>query len=377
MTPGDNIAPVSSNNSLINGKMNYDCSKAPDHLTCTPNAGLSKFGPLTPGKRYLFRVVNTAAEALYKFSIDGHKMSVVENDFVPCEPYDVDVVTLDVGQRAHVIIEATRSPGDTFWMRGLIAPRCSLNDGVSPLALAAVYYDGADTTARPNSTSSVPQAALDRCANDPLDSTNPTYPLDVAAKASTLQELHIEFKQNQTHHNLFWVNDSPFRDNYNDPNLLRAVAGNLSFPTNQNVYNFGANETVRLVVYNHFPASHPMHLHGHNMYILTEGFGEYHDDALTAAQLRNPIRRDTQLLQAAADKNTPAYMVVQYDGGNPGVWPFHCHIAWHVSAGLYVNLVDSPGLIEGLRVPGAVRETCREWSEWTGENVPDQIDSGL
>ena len=49
----------------------------------------------------------------------------------------------------------------------------------------------------------------------------------------------------------------------------------------------------------------------------------------------NPQRRDVQLLQP------DGYLVVQYDGDNPGVWPFHCHIAWHVSQGLYVNLLVS------------------------------------
>jgi hypothetical protein len=34
-------------------------------------------------------------------------------------------------------------------------------------------------------------------------------------------------------------------------------------------------------------------------------------------------------------------MVFQIDADNPGMWPFHCHIAWHVSGGLYMNILVS------------------------------------
>ena len=49
----------------------------------------------------------------------------------------------------------------------------------------------------------------------------------------------------------------------------------------------------------------------------------------------NPQRRDVQLLKPLG------YIVLQIDAANPGVWPFHCHIAWHVSGGLYFNTMVS------------------------------------
>lgn len=67
------------------------------------------------------------------------------------------------------------------------------------------------------------------------------------------------------------------------------------------------------------------------MFVLDEGVGEW--DGSTIVNGANPQRRDVQLLQPRG------YMVVQIDADNPGVWPFHCHIAWHVSAGLYINLM--------------------------------------
>lgn len=68
------------------------------------------------------------------------------------------------------------------------------------------------------------------------------------------------------------------------------------------------------------------------MFVLSEGLGTW-DGSIAHAD--NTQRRDVQLLQPLG------YMVVQIDAANPGVWPFHCHIAWHVSGGLYVNILVS------------------------------------
>jgi hypothetical protein len=71
------------------------------------------------------------------------------------------------------------------------------------------------------------------------------------------------------------------------------------------------------------------------------------------------------------------YLIVQFDADNPGVWPFHCHIAWHVSAGLYVNVIERPDLIEGFNIHQSVQDRCVAWDAYSNSNVVDQIDSGL
>lgn len=90
-----------SNNVLINGKMNYPCANTT--FLCTPNAGISKFA-FKSGTKYLLRLINPSAEAIMKFTIDGHKLKVIANDFVAINPYETDVVTLGVGQRSDVIV---------------------------------------------------------------------------------------------------------------------------------------------------------------------------------------------------------------------------------------------------------------------------------
>ena len=74
------IAPSSQNN-LINGKGNYNCSLATDDTTCTENAGLAKF-EFTSGQTHRLRLINGGAEAIQRFSIDDHVMEVIAYDFV-------------------------------------------------------------------------------------------------------------------------------------------------------------------------------------------------------------------------------------------------------------------------------------------------------
>jgi FtsP/CotA-like multicopper oxidase with cupredoxin domain len=133
---------------------------------------------------------------------------------------------------------------------------------------------------------------------------------------------------------------------------------------------------VRLHVVNHgLAGAHPMHLHGHDFHVLAEGFGEW-DGVVTNPE--NTIRRDVQILQNAQDPNTPSYMVIQYNQDNPGVWPFHCHLAWHVSSGLFMSALERPEDIQAEVFDEDVFEGCEEWRAYTGAgNIPNQIDSGL
>ena len=159
------------------------------------------------------------------------------------------------------------------------------------------------------------------------------------------------------------------------PLLRLAHSGNLSYPNPEwQVYSFGNHSSVRLVVYNEIGISHPMHLHGHNFNVLAEGFGNW-SGVITHPQ--NTQRRDTQIVQAGSLTN-PAYIVLQYDTDNPGTWPFHCHIAWHVSGGLYINTIEQTTSLRKKKFPpdDVIKQTCKPWHAYSRHNVVDEIDSG-
>ena len=56
--------------------------------------------------------------------------------------------------------------------------------------------------------------------------------------------------------------------------------------------------------------------------------------------------------------------------------PF-CSIAWHVSGGLYVNILERPADVSKLTFPADSANTCKTWGAWTNTHVVDEIDSGL
>ena len=53
---------------------------------------------LEPDKTYLFRIINTAIQSTFRFSIDSHKMTVIAMDFTPIEPYETEMLNINIGE---------------------------------------------------------------------------------------------------------------------------------------------------------------------------------------------------------------------------------------------------------------------------------------
>jgi FtsP/CotA-like multicopper oxidase with cupredoxin domain len=76
-------------------------------------------------------------------------------------------------------------------------------------------------------------------------------------------------------------------------------------------------QRVLLKFVNETGMSHPMHLHGHSFQVIA-----INDDAFAGAV------RDTVLVPP----NTS--VTVAFDANNPGLWYLHCHVLWHLAAGM-------------------------------------------
>lgn len=86
-----------TDNTLINGRMPYNCSLARPGSHCAPHAPFSKFR-VQAGKTYKLRVINSGAGSLLGFSIDNHVLTIISNDFVDLEPYNTTMVLLGVSR---------------------------------------------------------------------------------------------------------------------------------------------------------------------------------------------------------------------------------------------------------------------------------------
>lgn len=265
------INPPEAANVLINGKANFNCSDSdtinyatsPVNATCIPDAGLAQFR-IQSGKRHLLRFINSGAEGVLFVSIDGHQMEVIAQDFVPLVPYNVSFLSLGVGQRADVVFTATGSPTDSVWLRVVSGPSgqirgvgiaatgtggCNVNDGNNNFTTAALYYENADTSVPPKTTSLLPiqptYIAPAACQNDPLNTTVPFYP--IAVKDADLNiDVVITGDYNATGEFVWYMNNVTYLGDFNDPILLEAKMGQTVYDKFRAVNDWSNATSVRI-----------------------------------------------------------------------------------------------------------------------------------
>jgi FtsP/CotA-like multicopper oxidase with cupredoxin domain len=78
-----------------------------------------------------------------------------------------------------------------------------------------------------------------------------------------------------------------------------------------------SGQRVALKFVNETPMSHPMHLHGHSFQVVA-----INDQRFSGAL------RDTVLVPGKTS------VTVEFDANNPGLWYVHCHVLWHLAAGM-------------------------------------------
>lgn len=94
-----------------------------------------------------------------------------------------------------------------------------------------------------------------------------------------------------------------------------------------NVVNVTAGSVVDIIINNHDDGEHPLHLHGHWFWVMARGeddAGDYTGQPLDLGKLA----RDTETIELNS------YIVLRFVVNNPGCWILHCHIDWHLAAGL-------------------------------------------
>lgn len=127
----ESSGPPTLDNGLINGTNVYD-------------DGGSRFEmDFVAGESYRIRLVNGAIDSMFKFMIDNHTMTVIAADLVPIVPYDTTVLSIGMGQRYDIVVNASESSGD-FWMRAIPQTSCSENDSADNIK-GIIRYDSSST----------------------------------------------------------------------------------------------------------------------------------------------------------------------------------------------------------------------------------------
>ncbi|KAK0667502.1 multicopper oxidase-domain-containing protein [Cercophora samala] len=369
--------PPALDTGLINGTNTWSCPTAPDSR-CV-DGGKKHELIFEEDTKYLIRLVNPAIDAVWDFSIDGHTLTVIAQDLVPIKPYTTNSVQISMGQRYDVIVQAkptTKTDDGNYWLRaGLIGGCGGRND--HPENITGIVRYNKDSTAEPTSTG---YPLSTSCRGEPLASLEPWLELNVTNIFNTTQQ-NLGFLPQGSGRDWFqWtLNTSSLHLNWSDPTLGQVFRGAAIFPTPYNVVavqpsNSGEKEWQVLVIQDQTPigADHPIHLHGHDFWILAAEPGITFNGNTSTWNTHNPSRRDVAVLPGRG------YLAIAFELDNPGAWLVHCHIAWHASQGLSLEFVESQSRIRSGLLDRDVDEferVCRSWHAWP--QVHAQEDSGI
>ncbi|KAG8664094.1 uncharacterized protein FPOAC1_014063, partial [Fusarium poae] len=325
---------------------------------------------------YILRVINTSVDTTWIFSIDNHNFTVMSTDFVPIHPYEVDHIVIGIGQRYHIVLNATptnttilpASPDGNYWIRTVGADRCKgFEPGNEPDERQGILRYNASSTLVPTTFRPAYSTA---CRDENYTMLQPILPWNVTP-------VELDNKKGQCF-SVVGVWRDPLWLNFSNPTILNLnndtwdpnYAVDLVVPDSKKdewIYIAITAPPAPLVnrpdrVF--APVAHPLHLHGHDFALLAQGtnFSDL-DTGNVKLKWDNPPRRDVALIPAGG------YLVVAFKADNPGSWLFHCHIAWHASSGLAIQILEQQERLKWMMNNDRMKEVervCERWNDWFG-----------
>ncbi|KAG1732064.1 laccase [Suillus lakei] len=244
------------------------------------------------GKRYRMRLISMSCDPNFQFSIDGHNLTLTE-------PLVVDQLQIFAGQRYSVVLVADK-PVDNYWIRNLPnTANASYEGGINS---AILRYKSA-RKAEPTTVNTAPKSPLTE--NNLHALINPGAPgIPEYGKADINLNLEVSILNG-----IFSINNVSFKPpTSQEPSQLLP---------NGSVIVLEANKVVELTLSSTGPGG-PSAGNSTLNYV-------------------NPVRRDVVSAGSPGQQ-----MVIRWVTDNSGPWFLHCHIDWHLEAGLAVVMAESP-----------------------------------
>ncbi|KAJ4390772.1 hypothetical protein N0V93_004370 [Gnomoniopsis smithogilvyi] len=377
-----------ADNLLLNGQNTFPCDltsttfplSISSHKAQSNTPACTGGQPYTttvkPGSATRLRLINHSSYFSYWFSIDDHALVIVEIDGVEVEPIEAQGVHVNIGQRYSVIVNASQ-PGGEYAMRSTLERECFLPFATyNNTALASNGYEARgilkyDSTSRENQTNEDddhPSTTLN-ISNNPSNYSNPNpqlcfdLPFDTPISkrpeeayplATNDPQYMIDFQFRQVGEvNRIFLNRTSWAAYTSDATLWQALDQTFDYAPGADVggayhnWDFRLDQQVLLVpegsgsvqvVVNSLDVmEHPFHMHGHTVQIVGWGPGRYMPgSSATTWNLENPMRRDTFTVPEQS------HVVIRFRADNPGMWILHCHVAWHLEAGMAASFLERP-----------------------------------
>ena len=391
----------------------------PDAIIVNGHFTQSLFIPVAGSMRIRFRVINTAAFSMYTVSIDGLPLHIIELDQTDTIPYSVTSFTINVAQRVSFYIDLSEL--DAMYSSSGVSPTSSLfirfqamlsmypEDIINcihpykeqlypyptffnPSYFALLSLDSSNSTPKysasqptPTLLNAVAPSDTNLLAARPFDGAQNIIPnathylsvlIDFDMDADGINRGYLNHVTYSSAANYMRMRPDPMQGITSDEYapLLHQIAmkpdqlgipppliepGN-QLPTLQSDENghywvpYGA--VVDVYLNNTDEGEHPFHLHGHTFWIIATS--DYSD----AENLYRGdyIERDVVSVPASG------WAKIRFVANNPGAWFFHCHIEWHMSAGLALVFITSPQqlLSNGYTIPKDQIDLCQALQEF-------------
>lgn len=331
-------------------------------------------GLFRPGERVRLRIINSATQTIFNFRIPGLRMTVVQADGINVRPVEVDEFQIGNAETYDVIVrpddQAYTIVTETIDRSGMgvatLAPRPGMRAAIPPLrerpvlrmadmgmghdadgGMAGMNHSamGHGAPAAPTAaehaghggmTQSAPSVAtpMDHGSMNMRDKSKVSFPVgvgvDMIAPMPVDRTGDPGIGLDNVGHKVLTYRDLVALKPYSDmrPPTRRLdihLTGNMErfmwtmdgqkLSENPEPYRLSRNERVRMRLINDTMMTHPMHIHGH-FWQVVNGHGAH-----------QPAKHTIRVLPGG-------YVDLDMTADAPGDWAFHCHLLYHMHAGM-------------------------------------------
>jgi FtsP/CotA-like multicopper oxidase with cupredoxin domain len=277
------------------------------------------------GEKVRLRIINGSASTYFWVQFAGGEMTVVATDGMDVEPVNVDRMIVAVAEIYDVIVTIPenkqfelrstaedRTKATSLWLgsgdkvNAPILPKLKLFDGMKMMNDMGNMKPGEMKMSYQQMDMNdvmYPETTPDptKIADEPfIPPVTLNYAMLKAPRKTTLDPnapvREIKFKLTGNMNRYMWsINDKPLSKS--DKIMIKK------------------GEIVRITLYNDTMMRHPMHLHGHFFRVLN-GQGEY-----------SPLKNVLDIMPMEEN-------VIEFDANEEKDWFFHCHVLYHMMAGM-------------------------------------------
>ncbi len=311
----------------------------------------SQLSQFKKGDKVRLRIANGGASSYFWLQYAGGKITVVANDGNDVEPVEVDRLIIGVSETYDVIVTI---PNENISYEFLATPEDRTNatsifigEGVKQLANPMPklkYFEGMKMMNNMMHMDGTMDDMGMQMSFQKMDMNTVMYPEitgnSMRNKMGKQEKMNANgMEMNHSNHNMpskesnrvtlnYAMLKSPTKTTLSKEAAVRELRFELTGNMNRYVWSMDnkvlaetdkilikKGEVLRITLYNNSMMRHPMHLHGHDFRILN-GQGDY-----------APLKNVLDIMPMETD-------VIEFEANADGDWFFHCHILYHMMAGM-------------------------------------------